>query len=533
MKQGMDRRRLIAGAAALAAAGQARAQAGGGRAGPVVQTSAGRIRGTEAGGVRSFKGVPYGAPTGGANRFRPPQPPQPWRGVRDCTAFGHISPQPLFPIIPEEGGSLAQDGQGEDCLVLNIWTPGLDAGRRPVMVWFHGGGYAVGGGSAPWYDGTNLAARHDVVAVTVNHRLNLFGFLYLAELMGEGFADSGAAGMLDCAAALAWVRDNIAAFGGDPGNVTIYGESGGAGKVSTLMAMPAAKGLFHRAIAQSGAALRHMTPAAATEAAGRLLGQLGIRPGESRKLQALPTAALLAGAAAMKPPAQIGPVTDGRGIPHDPFDPAAPAISADVPFMTGSNLTEVTFFPDTPLEPLDDAALLQHVKTYLRADELDARRLISLYRENDLTRDNTLVYQLIASDYWMRSQVLAQAERKAAQGRAPVYVYQFDWMSSARGGKLHAPHGSEIPFALDTLGAARDLLGDGPDRQLLADRMSAAWVAFARTGAPDTAAVPPWPAYDLAQRPVMVFDRRCRVELDPGGEEREAIAMFKARQPQA
>ena len=529
MKHGMDRRSLIAGAAALAAAGQARAQ-GKGPAGPVAQTTAGRIRGVEAGGVKSFKGVPYGAPTGGANRFRPPQPTVPWRGVRDCTASGHLSPQNLFPIIPEESGSLAQEGQGEDCLVLNLWTPALDNRKRPVMVWFHGGGYAVGGGSAPWYDGTNFAARHDVVAVTVNHRLNLFGFLYLAELMGEGFADSGAAGMLDCAAALAWVRDNISTFGGDPGNVTIYGESGGAGKVSTLMAMPAAKGLFHRAIAQSGAALKHMAPDAATQSAGRLLGQLGIKPGESQKLQALPMKTLLEAAAAMKPPVAIGPVTDGRGIPHDPFDPAAPAISADVPFMTGSNLTEVTFFPDTPLDPLDDEELLKRVKAYLNCEDLDAKRLIALYRENDLTRDNILVYQLIASDYWMRSQVLAQAERKAAQGRAPVYVYQFNWMSSARGGKLHCPHGSEIPFALDNLDAAAELLGTGPDRQLLADRMSAAWVAFARTGAPDTPALPPWPAYTLGQRPVMVFDRRCRAELDPGGEERAAIAMFKARQ---
>ena len=187
--------------------------------------------------------------------------------MRDCTTNGRISPQPVSAIIPEESGSQSRDPQGEDCLVLNVWTPATDDAKRPVMVWFHGGGYTVGAGQSPWYDGGHLAARHDVVAVTVNHRLNLFGFLYLAELMGPDYADSGAAGMLDCVAALQWVRDNIARLGGDPGNVTIYGESGGAGKVSTLMAMPAAKGLFHRAIAQSGAALKHMTPEAASRSA--------------------------------------------------------------------------------------------------------------------------------------------------------------------------------------------------------------------------------------------------------------------------
>ena len=529
------RRAVMGGAGALAlAAASEPAWAARGKpvaaTGPLAQTKGGQLRGIDQGVVKVFKGVPYGASTAGVNRFMPPRPRQPWKGVRDAVAFGAISPQPNFPILAELDGSMDHAVQGEDCLMLNVWTPALDAKKRPVMVWFHGGGYAVGGGAAPWYDGSRLAERHDVVAVTVNHRLNAFGFLYLADLLGPAFADSGTVGMLDCVAALEWVRDNIAEFGGDPANVTIYGESGGAGKVSTLMGMPGAKGLFHRAIVESGAALKHMPPALATRSAKAVLDQLGVGAKDAAKLQAMPPETILAAMAAMKPPGPIGPVTDGRGIPTDPFDPAAPAVSAEVPMLIGSNLTEATFFPDTPLEPIDDATLLNRVKSYARIDEGASRELIALYRSQDPTRDNTLVYQLIASDYWMRAQVLQQAERKAAQGAAPVYVYQFNWMSPGHDGKLHCPHGSEIPFAMDNVDKAVVLLGDGPTRQPLADMMSAAWTAFARTGRPDTPALPHWPAYDTTQRAVMVFDNRSAVELDPNGAQRAAIAAIKAKQ---
>ena len=499
--------------------------------GPIAETTAGKIAGAMQGRVAVFKGVPYGAPTDGANRFKPPQPVAAWTGVREAKSFGPLSPQPIFPIIPEERGSLADGPQGDDCLVLNVWTPGLgDQGKRPVMVWFHGGGFTVGGASAPWYDGQNLAERHDVVVVTVNHRLNVFGFLYLDELAGAGFAGSGNAGMLDCVAALKWVRDNIGRFGGDPGNVTIFGESGGAGKVSTLMAMPSAKGLFHRAIAESGAALKHLTPTQATRSSKALLDQLGIAPGDSARLQALTPQAILAGVAALKPPANFGPVMDGASIAAHPFDPAFPALTSDVPFMTGTNLTEVTFFGDTPLDPLDDAALLDHVKRYTRVDDAGANQLISLYRANHPTRSNVLLYQLIASEYWMRAPVLTQAEHLAWQGGAPVFVYQFNWLSAGRGGKLNCPHGSEIPFAFDNVDKAVELLGDGPSRQPLADRMSAAWVSFARTGRPAAPNLPHWPAYTDGSRAVMVLDDECRVELDPDGEGRIAVAVLKARQ---
>ena len=365
--------------------------------------------------------------------------------------------------------------------------------------------------------------------VTINHRLNVFGFLYLDELMGPAFAGSGNAGMLDCVAALRWVRDNIAGFGGDPHNVTIFGESGGAGKVSTLMAMPSAKGLFHRAIAESGAALKHATREQATKAARALLDTLGLQPSDTAKLQSLPVEDVLAAMAKVRMPGAFNPVTDGVAIPHDPFDPTAPALSADVPFMTGSNLTEATFLPDTPLDPLDDDALLSHVKGFTHTDDAGAERLIAIFRGENPGRDNVFVYQLIASEYWMRAAVLLQAERKAALHRAPVFVYQFNRLSPARGGKLHCPHGSEIPFAFDNLTTAPDLDGPPATGQALADRMSAAWVAFARTGDPTAPGGLHWPAYGAGRR-VMVFDEKSQVETDPGGKGRAAIAALKASQ---
>ena len=544
-QQRVDRRRLLAAAGGLGLVGHAAAAeaasplkwlkkpksaTGPGKVeatGPMVDTRSGRIRGQALEGCVVFRGVPYGAPTGGANRFRPPQPRAPWPGVRDATAFGNISPQPIMAVIPEENDSQAHEAQGEDCLMLNVWTPQTGAGRRPVMVWFHGGGYAVGGGSAPWYHGERLAARRDVVVVTINHRLNVFGFLYLSDL-NPAFADSANVGMLDCVAALQWVRDNIAQFGGDPQNVTIFGESGGAGKVSCLMGMPAAKGLFHRAVAESGAALRLGRPEQATQGAKALLDTLGIAPSDTARIQAISADDIVKaiGPAAMS----FGPIVDGRSMPRDPFTPAAPEVSADVPLMMGSNLTESTFFPTTPIDPINDDRLHKEVKDYCRLDDETAHQLVALYRQEHPSRDNVFLYQLISSEYWMRTEVLTQAQRKAEAGRAPCYVYQFNRLAEARGGKLHCPHGSEIPYVFDNIASARELTGNAPAAQILADKMSAAWVAFARHGDPNLggADIPYWPPYS-ASRAVMAFDDECGVQLDPDGRLRKVVAELKAR----
>jgi para-nitrobenzyl esterase len=527
----MDRRFFLAcsaaGLSALAARG-AQAQA---RPSPesAVETTAGKVAGLANGPVRIFKGIPYGAPTGGANRFMPPQKPAPWSGVHDATQIGSRCPQPPTPgLMPEEAIDLDYGAMSEDCLSLNVWTAGVDpAAKRPVMVWFHGGGYAVGSGGSVRYDGSNLARKHDVVVVTVNHRLNAFGFLDLSSLGGARFADSGNVGMLDIVAALEWVRDNIANFGGDPGNVTVFGESGGGGKVSTLMAMPAAKGLFHRAIAQSGVALRGMTADASAAAAHALLGQLGVSPGDLDRIQETPFERILGGLQAARPPLGFAPVVGGHALPRHPFDPEAPEISADVPLLLGSNLTERTFFADTPLDPIDDAALIGHVKRYTALGDAEASRLIVSYRKNRGNADNTFLYQLLSADWWMTANVIAQAERKARLGRAPAYVYHFEKRTPVRDGKLKVPHTLEIAYAFDNIDLSTAVTGTGADKQALADKMSAMWTAFARTGDPSIAGLK-WEPYSAERRAVMILDDDPRLEFDPYREERLAISAAKS-----
>jgi para-nitrobenzyl esterase len=524
-----DRRSLLAcggiGVVALATH-RARAQ---GLPGPgsIVETTAGKVAGAATGPVRIFKGIPYGAPTGGANRFMPPQKPAPWSGVREATQVGPRCPQPPTPgLMPEEAIDLDYGPMSEDCLYLNVWTAALDAAaKRPVMVWFHGGGYAVGSGGSVRYDGSNLARKREVVVVTVNHRLNAFGFLDLSGIGGARFADSGNAGMLDIVAALEWVRDNIANFGGDPGNVTVFGESGGGGKVSTLMAMPAAKGLFHRAIAESGVALRGMTADAAAAAARALLDQLGA--GALDRIQEMPFEQILAALQAARPPLGFGPVVGGHALPRHPFDPEAPEISAGVPMLLGSNLTERTFFPDTPLDPIDDAALLGHVKRYTGLGDAEASRLIAAYRKNRGDADNTFVYQLLSADWWMTANVTTQAERKAKLGGAPAYVYHFEKRTPVRDGKLKVPHTLEIAYAFDNIDLSAAVTGTGADKQALADKMSGMWTAFARTGDPSIPGLK-WEPYSAERRAVMILDDDPRLALDPYREERLAISAVRS-----
>jgi para-nitrobenzyl esterase len=373
------------------------------------------------------------------------------------------------------------------------------------------------------YDGANLAAKHDVVVVTVNHRLNVFGYLYLAGLGGgEKYAHSSNVGMLDIIASLEWVRDNVGAFGGDPGNVTIFGQSGGGGKVSTLLGMPAAKGLFHRAIAMSGSAVKGTPRDHATQGAEAFLAKLALKPNQLDELQKLPQARLLEAMRGMRG-LQLGPVVDGSTLPADPFDPVAPEVSAGVPLMIGSTETEVTWNVNVNFDPLDDTALHNRLKETLRADDAAVDRLISVYRKGRPQASNLDLYFIMATDASnFRTGTDTEAERKAALGKAPVYKYYFQWYSPVRDGKLRSYHTLDIPFVFQNVDIAQSMVGSGAERQALADKMSSAWVAFARTGNPNHKSIPKWAPFDNNQRATMIWNNECRSVNDPYREERLA-----------
>ncbi|HZU71919.1 MAG TPA: carboxylesterase/lipase family protein [Acidimicrobiales bacterium] len=488
---------------------------------PVAATAAGPVRGAIVDGVRVFKGIRYGADTA-TTRFGPPGPPEPWTEVRDALGYGASAPQapaadvPLFrswrpdPPLPTS----------EDCLFLNVWTPGLrDGGRRPVMVWFHGGGFVSGSGSSNAYDGVRLAQRGDVVVVTVNHRLNLFGHLYLAEY-GERFADSGNAGVLDLVLALRWVRDNIAEFGGDPENVTIFGESGGGGKVSVLMAMDAATGLFHRAVVQSGPWLRAVPAEDAAASAAKVLAELGLGVGDVDEVLRLPVEQILKASRAA-PGAGSGPVLDGRNILRHPFDPDAPPQSEGVPLMIGTCRTETSLLVGggrPALFSLSWEQLAQELAPTLAGR--DAESIVASYRKLHPDRDAVDAYFTITTDRGFYATSVRQADRKAAQGGGPVYFYLLDWNTPVDGGKWRCPHALDIGFVFDNVAKSEAMSGIGPDQQRMADLMSESWLAFARTGNPNNALLPKWPTYDPSARATMIFDLVPRVLNDPRAADR-------------
>jgi para-nitrobenzyl esterase len=488
----------------------------------VVKTRYGEVRGSINEGIHTFKGIPYAAPPFGARRFRPPQPVEPWSGVRDALTYGPTVPKPpYFPpfdaIIPEPAIP------GEDCLNLNIWSPDVGAAKLPVMVWIHGGAFANGTGAIAAYDGSRFA-RDGVVCVTINYRLGIEGFLYLE----HGNANLG---LLDQLAALEWVQENSAAFGGDPGNVTIFGESAGGMSVGTLLSMPRANGLFHRAIAESGAGHHAILPTSALQISHYLAKKLGVEPNEAaiaavpidRLLQAQvelsadvfnkPDPALWGEVAANLMPFE--PVIDGDILPARPIDRLTAGAGAKADVLVGTNAEEQRLFlvPNGVIRHITEEAVAGTAAAY----GLPIETALATYRAARPGATPGELLSAIITDWFYRVPAIRLAEAYAKRD-ATTYMYEFAWRSPMYNGLLGACHSLEIVFAFDNLDkegleTPEKLTGDNPPQQL-ADVMHAAWVAFAAHGDPG------WPRYDLSRRATMRFDTTSEIVNDPHSAER-------------
>ncbi|MBO1362866.1 carboxylesterase/lipase family protein [Prevotella sp. A2931] len=490
----------------------------------VATVKQGRLAGYRTAGVNIFKGIPYAK----ARRFMAPEAPDVWTGIRSCRAYGPTCPQAIRTGWQSDEAAFAfnwNDGHaGEDCLRLNIWTRGLgDHKKRPVMVWLHGGGFAAGSGQElPAYDGTNLAREGDVVVVTVNHRLNVLGFLDLSAF-GEKYGKSGNAGLLDLVESLRWIKDNIRSFGGDPDNVTIFGQSGGGGKVSTLLAMPAAKGLFHKAIIESGSQLKCMDREYSRRIGIDVVKKLELNASNIGRIAEIPYERLLAaGEEAIKEEKAEalkrgwkgfifgwGPVVDGDILPQHPFSPAAPAQSKDIPIIIGTTLNEFCASAYVPaLRNLPEEAVMKQVRQRygnLTDDYLKAfGEAYPGYKPNDL----------LDIDLTFRPMAIEQARLKEAQHGAPVYMYLFTWQSPAMNGIWRATHCMEIPFVFDNTALQAGMTGNGLQARALAKKMSRAWINFAKTGKPTAHDLPAWEPYTGTKGATLLFDNTCAMRYN-------------------
>jgi para-nitrobenzyl esterase len=559
----VERRALLKGAAALACGAAAPGVVSGATSAPlrdqaapsaspviardgdaVAATRAGRVAGYVRRGIFTFKGIPYADDSTGPNRFMPPVKPKSWGGVRSSRQYGYVAPQgPRAGWANDEEAFMFawDDGvQNEDCLRVNVWTPALgDAKKRPVMVWLHGGGYTAGSGQElRSYDGENLARRGDLVVVSLNHRLNVLGYLDLSKF-GDQYGASGNVGMLDIIAALEWVRDNIENFGGNPQMVTIFGQSGGGGKVSTLMAMPAAKGLFHRAIVESGSILQGISQENAQKVTDAVVAELGLTAGTIGQIQMLPYQQLLAAADKVlreRRPKVVGgipnfrrlstllgfgPVVDGKTLPNHPFDPGAPAISADIPMIIGTTLNEfVTALNHPEFEAMSEADLETRVREIHGESTLS---VIGAFRQRTPRAKPFDLWSRIAAS-GVRASAIEQAKLKAAQGRAAAYLYWFTWQTPILSGRPRAFHCAEIAFVFDNTDRCETMTGGGVEPRALAGKMCDAWIQFARTGNPNHPQLPNWPAFSAVTIPTMIFDHPTRLEMNPDGAEQRSVA---------
>ncbi len=486
-------------------------------------TQFGQIRGIKAGEVNIFKGIPYGASTAGENRFMPPKDPIPWREYREAFEYGPAAPQ----SNPATGSQ--QDGfESEDCLVLNIWTRGInDGGKRPVMFWCHGGGFRTLSGSSPRYDGTNLTMRGDVVVVTINHRLNMMGFTHFGDMGHDQFESSGTVGMQDIVHALKWVQNNIEQFGGDPNRVMIFGESGGGRKVATLLGMPSGKGLFHSAVIESGATLRLPDREHANYLAKQVLEELDISEANLPGIQQIPLNQVMTAYHAVVARNQstdaggtFAPTMDGAVLPYHPFWPSASPVNPDVPVIVGANRTEMTYFADEAAFSLDEAGMRQRVAEIVGPDNLE--KVVTVYRRQNPEVSPSEIFFLVYSDSRYVMQSISIAERRAALNAGPTYLYYLDWKTGETGRGAMSPHTLDIPFIFDNV---RDHpLTTGSDTAIaLADKISDTIIEFARSGNPNVGKLPQWLPYNAETRATMVWNDVSQLLNDPLSLQRQVM----------